>query len=172
MLIRRLEADDVVAYRALRLRALQTSPEAFGSSYEETVAQSLEYMARRLAPGPAEPSTFFLGAFDPDLIGTVGFVRESRLKTRHKGLSIGMYVAEAARGRGVGRALLERAIAEARQQPGLEQILLMVVSTNEPALRLYAACGFIRYGVEPCALKLGEICFDEDLMILRLRDRA
>ena len=168
MHIRRLGADDVVAYRALRLRALQTSPEAFGSSYEETVAQSLEHMARRLAPGPQEPYTFFLGAFDPDLIGTVGFVRETRLKMRHKGAIIGMYVAQVARGRGVGRALLEHTIAEARQQPGLEQILLMVVSSNETARRLYAACGFTRYGVEPRALKLGERYFDEDLMILSL----
>jgi ribosomal protein S18 acetylase RimI-like enzyme len=163
-----LGTDDVVAYRALRLRALQTSPEAFGSSYEDTVAEPVESMARRLAPGPEAPHTFFLGAFDPDLIGTVGFVRETRLKMRHKGAIIGMYVAEVARGRGVGRALLEHAIAEARQQPGLEQILLMVVSSNETALRLYAACGFTRYGVEPRALKLGERYFDEDLMILRL----
>jgi ribosomal protein S18 acetylase RimI-like enzyme len=172
MQIRRLAADDVVAYRALRLRALQTNPEAFGSSYEETVAQPIAYMARRLVPSPDEPYTFFLGAFDPDLIGAVGFIRETRSKTRHKGAIISMYVAEVARGRGVGRALMERAIAEARQQPGLEQIVLMVVSSNEPAVRLYAACGFTRYGVEPCALKLGETCFDQDLMVLRLKDRS
>ena len=103
MHIRRLGTDDVVAYRALRLRALQTSPEAFGSSYEETVALSLESMVRWLAPGPEAPYSFFLGAFDPDLMGMVGFVRETRVKMRHKGAIISMYVDEAARGRGVGK---------------------------------------------------------------------
>jgi len=147
---------------------LRESPEAFGSSYEETSALPPEHVTRWLRTDPAAPYDFFLGAFDPAMIGMVGFARESRLKTRHKGSIRSMYVAPEARGKGVGRALLERAIAEARRQPGLEQIALLVVSTNRGARRLYAACGFKVYGVEPHALKVGERYFDEDLMILHL----
>jgi ribosomal protein S18 acetylase RimI-like enzyme len=168
MIIRRLVEEDAEVFRAFRLLALRESPEAFGSSYEETVRQPLSSMAQRLRSGPDSPYHFYLGAFDPAIIGMVGFYQETRLKTRHKGSIVSMYVAQESRGRGVGRALLEQTIAEARRQAGLEQISLTVVSTNKAAQRLYASCGFEVYGVEPHALKVGERYFDEDLMILHL----
>jgi RimJ/RimL family protein N-acetyltransferase len=164
-----LDENDAESFRALRLRALQESPEAFGSSYEETAAQSLASMARRLRTDPEAPHDFYLGAFDPAIIGMIGFQRETRRKTQHTGTIRSLYVAAHARGRGVGHALLERGIAEARLQPGLEQLFLAVVSTNEAARRLYAAHGFTVYGVEPHALKLDDRYYDEDLMVLRLR---
>ena len=168
MIIRRLDESDAAAFRVLRLHALQESPEAFGSSYEETLAQPLEWMAERLRLAPERPHDFVLGAFDPDLVGMVGFARETRTKTRHKGAIWGMYVAESARGHGVGRALLERLLVEARAQSGLEAITLLVVATNEAAKRLYHSFGFQTYGTEPHALKLGNRYYDEDLMVLRL----
>ena len=168
MIVRRLDEADTAAFRTLRLHALQESPEAFGSSYEETVVQPLERMAERLRHAPERPHDFVLGAFDPHLIGMVGFARETRAKTRHKGSIWGMYVAEQARGHGIGRALLERLLAEARAQPDLEAITLLVVSTNEAAKHLYRSFGFAIYGTEPDALKLGDRYYDEDLMVLRL----
>lgn len=161
-------------FRALRLRALQENPEAFGASYEETAAQPLVSIAQRLRPDPVAPHNVILGAFDdaPDsdvLSGIVGFRREQGAKRRHKGMIWGMYVARELQGRGIGRALLERTIAAAREQPSLEQINLAVVSTNTPALRLYRSLGFASYGVEPQALKLGDHdqYVDEDLMVLQ-----
>lgn len=169
MIIHRLGEDDAGVFRELRLRALRESPEAFGSSYEETVAHPLASMAQRLRPDPDAPDDFVLGAFAPALVGMVGFRREPRLKTRHKGAIWGMYVAREMQGSGIGRALLEQVIEEARKQPGLEQITLYVVSSNLAARHLYASCGFTVYGVEPRALKLDGRYFDEDLMILQLQ---
>jgi len=169
MIIRRLADDDTEVFRELRLRALRESPEAFGSSYEETVLQPLASMAQRLRADPDAPYDFVLGAFAPALVGMVGFRREPRLKTCHKGTISGMYVAREMQGSGVGRARLERVIEEARKQPELEQITHYVVSSNLAARHLYALCGFTVYGVEPRALKLDERYLDEDLMILHLR---
>jgi len=42
-------------------------------------------------------------------------------------------------------------------------------SVSPAAMRLYHSLGFVAYGTEPCALKLGDQYLDEDLMILRLR---
>ena len=168
VMLRRLTEPDAAAFRVLRLRALQESPAAFGSSYEETKHQPEGFFAQLLRFKPEAPHDFFLGAFDPALIGMVGFRRETRMKTRHKGVIISMYIAPEARGHGTGRTLLEEAIAEARAQPGLEQIGLMVVATNVAAKRLYKGCGFETYGVEPRALKLGDNYYDEELMVLSL----
>jgi len=169
VIIRRLTERDAEAFRALRLRALREDPEAFGASYEETAAQPLSAMAARLRPD-ATSHNVVLGAFDDHdsavLIGMVGFRREQPAKSRHKGAIWGMYVPNEARGRGIGRALLERAIAEARTQAGLEQITLAVVSTNAAARQLYLSLGFVVYGVESRALKVDGRYLDEDLMVL------
>lgn len=57
------------------------------------------------------------------------------------GHMIGMIVDEAYRGRGVGRALLERIIQWARDE-GLPHLSLAVFPHNERAIALYRSCGF------------------------------
>ena len=104
------------------------------------------------------------GAFrGSDLVGVAGFQALTRQKERHKGVLWGMYVQPAARGTGAARRLVEAVIAHARSE--VELIQLAVVSSNEPAQRLYAAMGFSEYGLEERALKLGEQYFDDVLMV-------
>jgi ribosomal protein S18 acetylase RimI-like enzyme len=53
----------------------------------------------------------------------------------------GMAVVPAARGSGVGKACMERLLAEARER-GDHSMTLEVIQNNTPALRLYEKCGF------------------------------
>ena len=166
--IRALTHEDVPEYRALRLRALREHPEAFGSSYAEGLARPDSWYAARIYD-PNHPLDFLLGAFDDGaLVGTLGFSRLEREKDRHKGAFWGMHVAREASGRGVGRALMQAAIARAREQPGLVQIALAVVSENARAVNLYRSLGFDSYGREPRALLVEGRFLDEELMLLRL----
>lgn len=48
MLIRKIIEDDLDAVWALRLQALMDNPEAFGSTYEETLARGKAWMLQRL----------------------------------------------------------------------------------------------------------------------------
>ena len=109
---------------------------------------------------------FYLGAFEETLIGMVGFRREEGIKDRHKGLVFSMYVLPERRGHGIGKALMQELIAQAKQLAGLEQLHLAVVTTNRAACHLYRSLGFEVYGTTPRALKLGGQYWDEDLMVL------
>lgn len=139
--IRVLDESDALAYRELRLAALKTNPEAFGSTYEREVKFSLETVVERMKPSLDK---FALGAFNDNgsLVGIVTFMRESGLKTVHKGNVFGMYVAPEARGYGVGKSLMRQLIKKASGFDGIEQINLAVVSDNELAKKLYKSVGF------------------------------
>ncbi|MBY0377838.1 MAG: GNAT family N-acetyltransferase, partial [Gammaproteobacteria bacterium] len=51
---------------------------------------------------------------------------------------------------------------------GLTQLHLTPISSNLAALQLYQKLGFEIYGTEPRALRMGDIFFDEHLMVLDL----
>ncbi|MDR6885214.1 GNAT family protein [Bacillus sp. 3255] len=167
MIIRILEESDANLYQVLRLSALKSNPEAFGSTYEREVKFSLETVVERMKP---TKDKFVLGAFDPNgtLVGIVAFVRETGLKTAHKGNVFGMYVAPNVRGIRLGKSLLLELVAKAKRCTGLEQINLAVLSDNEIAKRLYKSLGFEVYGVEHNALKYNGQYYSEDLMVLKL----
>ena len=169
MQIRQLVEADAPAYRESRLRGLREDPEAFGSTYAEEIERPLAVTEERLRVQVASGESFTLGAFDGGLIGVVTVLRGTGAKARHRATVVGMYVAPEARGRGVGRALLEEARDRAARVEGVEQLHLAVVTTNAAARRLYRALGFVPYGVEPRALKLGDRSWDEELMVLRVR---
>lgn len=169
-MIRILGPDDAAAFQALRLRGLRESPEAFGSTYQAEADRPLEVIAERLAEGGAGENVV-LGAFDEAgaLGGVVGMYRDASHKARHLGHVWGMYVAPEARGRGVGRALLDAVVAHARGVPGLDRLNLGVVTANESARRLYLAAGFVTYGIEPDAYRMDSQSWDSELMTLALR---
>nr|WSY55483.1 GNAT family N-acetyltransferase [Streptomyces sp. NBC_00886] len=60
----------------------------------------------------------------------------------------GLAVAEEARGKGVGRALMRAAVAEAGRR-GARRITLRVLGHNTPARKLYEAEGFVVEGALP-----------------------
>jgi ribosomal protein S18 acetylase RimI-like enzyme len=165
--IRRLGADDAAEYRRLRREALDESPSAFGEDAEEHRRTTLDDVARRL--GTAGDDAFVLGAFEEGvLVGTAGFARFERKKTRHKGRVWGVFVAPSARRRGVGRALVAALLGRAARIDGVQQVVLSVAATQEPARRLYTALGFVTYGREPRALRVGGRDIDEELMVAML----
>jgi ribosomal protein S18 acetylase RimI-like enzyme len=92
------------------------------------------------------------------------------LKQRHKGSIISLYVAPEARGQGVGRTLMRDAIRRVRDIVGVEHLLLGVMITQKTARQLYESLGFVAYGREARAVKVNELYFDEDFMMLDIRE--
>ncbi len=167
MEVRRVTERDVESLWRLRLEALASEPDAFAEAPEEHRAISLEAYAERIRASNDE--NFVIGAFiGGELVGMVGFYREQRLKRRHCGGIWGMFVAASSRGRGLGAALLQAALAEARKIPGLRRVHLDVSTTQTAARKLYVSAGFESYGIESGALHVGERYLDQEHMILRL----
>jgi len=159
---------DAPAYQALRLRGLRDSPTAFSSSYEEEMGRSAAEVVARVTPAADGSKCVFGALVDGTVGGIAGFMRPLRPKLLHTSELVGMYVAPEQRRRRLGRALVDAVVAHARAQSGVEQIKLGVNATNEPAKGLYRACGFVRYGVEPNAICVDGVYYDEELYVLRL----
>ena len=163
--IRMLSESDIDAFWQLRLRMLKEEPESFAADYEESTRTSMADVSKQLR---GADGSFILGAFAPNLVGMIGFYRQSGIKMCHKGVVWGMYVAPENRGNSLGKALLLAAISRASTMPELKQLMLTVVTTRQTARNLYLSLGFRSYGVEPSALKLGNRYCDEELMMLKL----
>jgi ribosomal protein S18 acetylase RimI-like enzyme len=160
--IRRLAPADAGDYRIIRLAALRTAPEAFGSVHDLEALRTTADFAERLT------GSVVFGAYAGGrIVGMVGFRQETGPKDRHKGFVWGFYVEPEARGQGVGAALLEALVAWARGV--VEQLTLAVVRGNDAAISLYRKLGFEIYGVEPRALKSAAGYADDVLMALILR---
>ncbi|MFF3762525.1 GNAT family N-acetyltransferase [Streptomyces sp. NPDC001922] len=95
------------------------------------------------------PAHFLVAEYEGRVAGYVRLIQPVPLPTNaHVRLIQGFAVDTWARGRGIGRALLDAACDEARRQ-GATRITLRVLGHNTPARRLYAAAGFVVEGVLP-----------------------
>ncbi len=158
MWIERLDASHALAYRELMLEAYDRHPQAFTSSVRERAAMPLSWWESRLT---SKLDAVF-GAFEEGrLAGIVGLAFEPREKARHKATVFGMYVSAEFRLRGLGLKLMEAVLGEAQQHPALKVIQLTVTAGNEAAFHLYQRCGFVQFGLEPMAVRVGEDYFDK-----------
>jgi RimJ/RimL family protein N-acetyltransferase len=168
VLIRPTRTKDAAAYRTLRLIGLQAHPEAFGADYETSAARPIEYWQERMQSGAGGAhGVTYVGDAAGELIGMTALVRNDLAKTRHAGSIFGVYTRADWRGTGVADALLEACVSYAGML-GLRLVRLGVVTSNTSAIRLYQRCGFQVYGVEPEALYVNGIYYDELLMARRI----
>ncbi len=167
-MIRRLATGDAQAYWQTRNRGLAEFPDAFTTSVEEGAATLPSELVKRFGANGSDD--FVLGAFadDGSLVGYAGFQRETRQKNRHKGLLVGMYVVPEFRSRGLGQTLLLTLIEEVRAMHGMEKLNISVTLSNADARKLYLGAGFLPFGVEQNAIKVGVVSYAKEYMSLTL----
>jgi ribosomal protein S18 acetylase RimI-like enzyme len=167
MIIRLLDASDAAEaadFLRLRLFGLIEAPSAFASNYQDEKDRTLEQVQAHLL-GSSDTATF--GGFEAnELVGVVAVGRELRANERHMAFIRSMYVAPDARGKGLGRHLLDAALKHVSLWHGVEQVKLSVTAGNESAVHLYQSVGFVEVGRVPRALRIGSQYFDELIMLL------
>src|SRR4051812_40658649 len=89
--IRATTESDLDPFRDLRLEALRTHPEAFGSDYEESRQRPREHWLERLRNNERQ-MTLVAAADDATLAGMAGIFREDGAKVRHSADIWGVFV--------------------------------------------------------------------------------
>jgi L-threonylcarbamoyladenylate synthase len=126
----RLPPESWREYRALRLRALQDAPAAFGSTYAGSLTHPDSTWIERLQAAAGEESAWLrfarlrrgadrevLGEADlgeGTLVGMMGAFLDESDPSGQTAFVVGVFVAPEARGRGVGRRLLESILGALR----------------------------------------------------------
>jgi L-amino acid N-acyltransferase YncA len=168
MKIRLLTMEDAEIYLDIRLEGLKENPEVFSTTLDDIMEKDdpIEYKASILN----KEGNYTLGAFtnEGDLIGVATLKTSEKEKSVHKGKVVAVYVSPKTRGSGTGKKLIEEIIHLAKEL-GIEQIMLDVVSGNEPAKRLYEKIGFETFAKTPNDLKYKDKYWDQEHMILYLK---
>jgi ribosomal protein S18 acetylase RimI-like enzyme len=163
--VRLLAPDSAPVYVALRREALLDAPWAFGASPGTDKGSDEEHMRRSLArPGFAVVGAFSGGA----LVAVAGVIREEQPKRAHIATVWGVHVRPACRSRGLGRAVVAKAVETARSWAGVGQVQLSVSENSPAALAMYESLGFRRWGTEPDCLRVDGRSYAEIHMSLRL----
>jgi RimJ/RimL family protein N-acetyltransferase len=152
---------------------LLDAPWAFDATPAEDLLLRPAHLRGALGEGPTaifaiEDPPLSGSGISPDLVAVASITRAGQPQYAHRSRIWGVYVEAERRGRGFGRAVLDAAIAHARDWAGVDFVDIGVSANSPEARRLYASCGFVEWGREPEATDhLGER-FDEIYMALRL----
>jgi L-amino acid N-acyltransferase YncA len=135
VIVRDLLADDWPAVRAIYEDGIRSGDATF-----ETEAPSWEEW------DAAHPRLRLVAEWDGAVVGWAALAPASSRRCYRGVGETSVYVAEAARGEGVGRALLER-LVERSEDDGYWTLTAGVFPENEASLRLHRAHGFRELGV-------------------------
>jgi ribosomal protein S18 acetylase RimI-like enzyme len=135
-----LPADQWQRYREIRLEALREEPQAFSSSHADVEQRPPDFWQGRLAEAARRETSWLLFAqAGGRLVGMIGAFVDQEPGTAQ---IISVYVCHAARGKGVGKALMEAILAEVRKMEGIRKAALDVNRRQTAALALYRRMGF------------------------------
>jgi GNAT superfamily N-acetyltransferase len=149
--------------RAIRLRALEDEPDAFGSSLEAEVDRGESAWRELLAGGP-----WWIAVEAEDDVGLVA-------GGTHRGATIpwvySMWVATAWRGSGIAQQLIDAVVAWARAS-GAHELGLDVTDRVPRARRFYERCGFVATGVSERMPRDDTIVLFEMVLALDAQDHS
>lgn len=162
--VAKLDQNSTLEYKELRLRALQTDPEAYFATYEELSRWPTHFFESEILNGNSGPFGYY-GSFDMmgRLRGYVNLAAPYFSTQRHVCDLYNLYVQPEFRRQHLADELINVAM-QAAVQGGIETVFLSVMSHNQPAIELYKKYGFVEYGRKARSVKTKYRYLDEILM--------
>jgi RimJ/RimL family protein N-acetyltransferase len=165
VLIRSARPDDAHAIHAITAQAIAEGGYHISEPQEFTITlEDAEAWIRQHAEHPAQ--ALLVAEVGGEVSGLIHFEPGIRRRQAHTG-ELAMNVATAWREQGIGRCLLEALIAWATEHPQIERLGLRAVSTNDRALHIYRAVGFVEEGRRIRAIKLGPAQYADEVIMSR-----
>lgn len=160
--VRAARADEGPALHAL-MQGVYGTTDYMCQAFEERYA-SLAALEADLAATLADHGSIWLVAeAEGRLVGYATLKCQSEKKLRHTShLNMGVHVD--ARGRSVGRLLLDALMTRAKSEGRVEIVYLHVRADNAQGVRLYESSGFTRLAVLEKDTKIGDRYHDAVLM--------
>jgi uncharacterized glyoxalase superfamily protein PhnB len=144
IILKPISLEDVVHYKAIRLRALLDTPSAFGSTYAKESQLTDADWQRRVGQWNGDRSICFL-AWDGDQPCGIAAGAPDEANPLQVYL-LSMWVAPTHRRRGMGRMLVN-AIFDWAKEKKFSALCLDVTCNNQAAIRFYEQLGFTKTGV-------------------------
>jgi ribosomal protein S18 acetylase RimI-like enzyme len=142
-MIRILCADDVEAFRRIRLEALRVEPSSYASSAEDWESLSEDEWRRRL-----QDTRVFVVFQQDEPVAIMGMKRQPASKMAHRATVVMVYVRATLRGTGLATRVLDRLVEHALDN-GIRQLELAVSAENAAAIQFYRRAGFVEAGLIP-----------------------
>jgi ribosomal protein S18 acetylase RimI-like enzyme len=151
--VRRIEPSEWQVLKRSRLLALQSDPDAFGSTFASEEAFTDAVWQERALLGASDPiqSTWVSRTATADLFdGMATLIAQQGADGEPKAVEstrelVGMWVAPQTRATGLASALLDTVIVHTTEH-GITELKLWVMRPNERAQRLYLRHGFVPTG--------------------------
>jgi ribosomal protein S18 acetylase RimI-like enzyme len=140
VIVRRLGPDEWAEWRALRLRALATNPEAFSTTFQETVSRPPEQWQQALEEAAGNMSVMLVVEVGGRPVGMVRGQVEQAEDIPFAWLA-SMWIDPAYRNMGLAQRLAEAIVHWARER-SVCRVQLLVAPENVGALKLYGRLGF------------------------------
>jgi RimJ/RimL family protein N-acetyltransferase len=125
--IRKLEESDWRIFADVRLLALRTDPKVFGSTYEWEAA----FLEGEWRSQLSNPNSGIFAVFDDEgPVGVTGVAVDRDDPSKKTALLWGSWLRPDARGKGLSKLLYEARILWAKNQPGVERIIVSHRESN------------------------------------------
>lgn len=159
--IRKAGLKDYTDVKSMMLTALKEDPHAFSVSFEEYQPNTEFWWMGYINPFLYNNSQeMFLAYEDKKFAGMIGITYDNKERKKHIGSFVWFYVKKEFRGKGIGKKLLEEALAKLDKNLSIQKIALLVVETQESAIELYKKFGFEINGTLKKELKFGPEFFN------------
>ena len=152
------------------VRKVYESTDSMSELFEEKYPSRGEF-ERELERASSQPDMIAVCAIADDLLAGYLTIQPRRAARLRHTADLNMGVEPHARGKGIGRALLEHSLEIARSSTNLEIVYLMVRADNAAAVSLYEKCGFERVVLLERDTKIKDKYYDGLLMRIFMQQR-